>query len=279
MLGSLAARDRMTLQGARANEGHEQEWGRRWVQPWTVACDSWAPRRSLAALTVLLMSMAMVSLPTPPGTGVQAPAMRVTRGIAIADDGASLFGELLFALLVALEKTLEEDRVGDVIDADIEDGCAGLDELGGDETGTSDGGDEDVSATADGGQVLGAGVADGDGCAGVEQQHGQRTTDDIAAADDDGLLAFDGNVGAAQDLHASGRGAGDEAGTLGAEIADVGGVEAVDILIRRDGEQDALGIDVGGQRKLDENAIDFIAGIELLDEGDEFVGGRSLRGR
>src|SRR5208282_4607371 len=38
------------------------------------------PRRSFAALTVLLISMAMVSGPTPPGTGVMAPATSATLG-------------------------------------------------------------------------------------------------------------------------------------------------------------------------------------------------------
>lgn len=38
------------------------------------------PRRSLAARTVLDMSMAMVSGPTPPGTGVSAPATSATSG-------------------------------------------------------------------------------------------------------------------------------------------------------------------------------------------------------
>ncbi len=50
-------------------------------------------------------------------------------------------------------------------------------------------------------------------------------------------------------------------------------METIHILLRRDGEQDALGVDVGGQRKLDEDAINVIAGIELLDEGDELFGG------
>src|SRR5277367_6060971 len=39
-----------------------------------------APRRSRAALMVLLINMAMVSGPTPPGTGVSAPATLATSG-------------------------------------------------------------------------------------------------------------------------------------------------------------------------------------------------------
>src|SRR6266849_4402821 len=45
----------------------------------TVALSAW-PRRSLAAFTVLLMSMVMVMGPTPPGTGVSAPAVFTASG-------------------------------------------------------------------------------------------------------------------------------------------------------------------------------------------------------
>ena len=101
-------------------------------------------------------------------------------------------------------------------------------------------------------------VADGDGGVGVGQQHGQGLADNVAASDDDRLLTLDGNVGAAENLHASGGGAGDEAGTLGAEVADVDRVEAIHILFRGDGEQNALGVHVVRQGKLDEDAIDVV---------------------
>ena len=44
------------------------------------AGNAFRPRRMAAAFTVLLISMAMVSGPTPPGTGVYAPAMLTTSG-------------------------------------------------------------------------------------------------------------------------------------------------------------------------------------------------------
>lgn len=196
-------------------------------------------------------------------------------GVAVSDNGAALFGELLFTLFVALEEALEEDRVGNVIDTDIEDGGSGLDEFCGDEAGTANGGDQDVATAADRRQIAGAGVADGYSGVGVGEEHGQGAADDVTASDDDRFLTFDGDVGATKDFHASGGGAGDEAGTLGAEIADVDGMEAIDILLRGDGEEDALGIDMGRQGKLDKDAIDLIAGIELLDQGNQFAGRRS----
>jgi uncharacterized protein YbaR (Trm112 family) len=54
-------------------------------------------------------------------------------------------------------------------------------------------------------------------------------------------------------------------------------MEAIDILLRRDGEEDALGVHVAGQGKLDEDAINVITGIELFDQSDELVSGRRLR--
>jgi hypothetical protein len=55
-------------------EAGRLETGRAAVTP-----AGWA-RLSRAALIVLLMSMAMVSGPTPPGTGVMAPAICMTSG-------------------------------------------------------------------------------------------------------------------------------------------------------------------------------------------------------
>ena len=48
-----------------------------------------APRRALAAVTVFFSSIAIVSGPTPPGTGVKAPATLATFGMNIADDDRS----------------------------------------------------------------------------------------------------------------------------------------------------------------------------------------------
>ena len=68
-------RHRRLPRGDPAGESDAQHQG------WDLtAAGARAPRRSLAALTVLLISMAMVSGPTPPGTGVYAPATSTTSG-------------------------------------------------------------------------------------------------------------------------------------------------------------------------------------------------------
>ena len=56
-----------------------------------------APRRMRAAFTVLLISMAMVSGPTPPGTGVYAPATSTTSGMNVAHKNRALSRETIRA--------------------------------------------------------------------------------------------------------------------------------------------------------------------------------------
>ena len=50
-------------------------------------------------------------------------------------------------------------------------------------------------------------------------------------------------------------------GLAGLQASDVDGVESVDILAGRDGFEQALGVDVRGKRELDEDAVDFVAGV------------------
>jgi hypothetical protein len=40
-------------------------------------------------------------------------------------------------------------------------------------------------------------------------------------------------------------------------------MKAVHILVRSDGVEQRLGVDLRGQRQLDENAVDLVAGVEL----------------
>ncbi len=114
----------------------------------------------------------------------------------------------------------------------------------------------------DGGEVAGLGMADGDGGVLVEEQHGGGLAHDVAAADDDGVLAGDGNVAALENLNDAGGGAGRERGTAGLQTAGVDGVEAVYVFCGGDGVEEHLGVDLFGQRKLDEDAVDVVAGVE-----------------
>ena len=107
----------------------------------------------------------------------------------------------------------------------------------------------------------------------MEQEHGHRFTDDVAAPDDDGVLTGDRNVVTPENLNDAVGRAGAQAGASGREQADVERMETVDIFFGRDGEQDALRIDVRRQRKLYENAIDVRRVVEVPDENQEVFSG------
>ena len=58
------------------------------------------------------------------------------------------------------------------------------------------------------------------------------------------------------------------------QAANVLGVNAVDVLARIDGEQHAPRVDAGGQRQLDQDAVDAAVGVQRRDDLQELVGGR-----
>ena len=98
-----------------------------------------------------------------------------------------------------------------------------------------------------GAEVAGLGVADGDGGVLMEQEHGGGLADDVAAPDDDGMLAGDGNLAALEDFDDSGRRAGRERGAAGLETAGVDGMKAVDIFGWDDGIEESFGVDLAGK--------------------------------
>jgi hypothetical protein len=78
---------------------------------------------------------------------------------------------------------------------------------------------------------------------------------------------------AAKNFHTAGGGASDESGAIGDELAEIHGMEAVDVFVRRDGFEDALGIDLWGKRELDKDAINVVVIVEVGDELKHVVGG------
>ena len=142
-------------------------------------------------------------------------------------------------------------RIGHAVDAHIDDDGAGLDHVGRDEFGAADGGDEDVGLAGDRGQVGGLRVADGDGGVGprllLEGEQGDGFADDEAAAEDDNVLAVQFHAGAHEQFHDAGGRAGDESGIIFlGDLAEVDGVEAVDVLLRGHAAEDGELVDVLG---------------------------------
>ena len=99
----------------------------------------------------------------------------------------------------------------------------------------------------------------------VEQEHGGGLADDVAAPDDDSMLAGDGKAAALEDFNDAGGRAGRERGTASEQAAGVDGVKAVNILGGSDGVEEDFGIDLRRERELDEDAVDVVAVIETGD--------------
>jgi hypothetical protein len=122
-------------------------------------------------------------------------------------------------------------------------------------------------------------VADGDRGVGIEQKHGHGLADDVAAAHDDGFLSGDWDVRPPQDFHDTAGSARHESWALRGEKPDVHRVEAVDILGGIDRHQHLLGIDLWRQGKLDEDAVNVVASVQLIDQVEQFPSSDRLRRR
>ena len=138
--------------------------------------------------------------------------------------------------------------------------------------GLAGGGDDDIGLAGLGGQVLGAGVAQGDGgvLAAAGKHQANRATHGHAAADDHGFGAVKFNAEAAQQVQAAVRGAGQGCILVEHELAQVDGVQAVGILFGVDALEDGVFIQVLRQRELDDVAGAGVIGVELINDGLEF---------
>ena len=80
-----------------------------------------------------------------------------------------------------------------------------------------------------------------------------------------------GTCVAAQQLEDAGGRGGDEARLVEPEAADVHRVEAVDVLVRIDAVEDAAPRQMGRQRKLHQDAVDRVVGVERVDERQQLA--------
>jgi hypothetical protein len=200
-------------------------------------------------------------------------------GVDIADDDRAALGEGSFAFFVAGEVAVELFAGVDAIDANVDKGYAGLDHLRSDVAGAADGGDEDVGLARDLCEVFRFGMADGNSCILVQQEHGGGLADDVAAAHNDSMLAGDRKATALENFDdACGR-AGREGWTAGLQAACIHRVEAVDVFGWIDGVEELFGVDLGGEGELDEDAVDFVAVVEGSDEVEHLAGGDGVGGR
>ena len=111
----------------------------------------------------------------------------------------------------------------------------------------------------------------------LHEEGGEWFADDVAAADDDNVLAGDGDVGGHEEmLDAAGR-AGDDPGFAEEEAADVVGMKSVDVFVDRYAAHDVADVQVGGERLLDEDGVNVGVLVEELDLAGELGWGDGLR--
>lgn len=145
--------------------------------------------------------------------------------------------------------------VSAAVDAHVDDDSAGLDHIAGDKALAAHGGHQNIGGGADLFQVLGLGVADGDGGVLGQQQQRGGLAHDVGAADDHGIFTGDLGAGGLDHADAACRGAGQIAGLADLHAAHVDGRETVHILLRRDGVDDGLLVDLLRQGQLDQDTV------------------------
>jgi hypothetical protein len=138
-------------------------------------------------------------------------------------------------------------------------------------SGDADGGDEDVGAADHFGQVAGAAVGHGHRAILPEEELRHRLADDVGAADHHRLEARKVAEPVLQEHQAAERRAGDEAALADREPAGVDDVEAVDVLGRVDRVDHRLVVEALGERELDEDSVDPVVAVQLLDEVEQLA--------
>src|SRR4029077_6257240 len=122
-------------------------------------------------------------------------------------------------------------------------------------------------------------MADSDSGVGMHQEQCHGFADDVATAENNGVCAFDGDAVAAKNLHAACGRAGDESGAAADQTTEAYWMKAVNVLRGIDSLENALGVDLGREGKLDENAIDGVIVVQVLDEAQHLFGGDGGRMR
>ena len=195
----------------------------------------------------------MVIGPTPPGTGVIAPAIWPPRRRRHRRRAGVL-----------------PPSPGDAVDADIDHRGAGLDPVAAHHLGLADRGDQDVGAARHRRQVARARMGDRHGAMLGEQQRRHRLADDVGAADHHRLGAGERAQARAQQ-HAGSHTACTAPAPRRRSTSRPAllRVEAVDVLGRVDRVDDALRVDLLRQRQLHQDAVDRGIGVEPRDQGEQ----------
>ena len=192
----------------------------------------------------------MVIGPTPPGTGVIAPATALTPAKSTSPTSrvlpSSAAGTRLMPTSITQAPGFTQSRL--------------------DHFRPPDRGDDDVGAADDIGEVARPRMGDGDGAALLDQQLRHRLADQDRAADDDGVEPRKLAEPVLEQHQAAERGAGDEAGQAQRQPAGADRGQAIDVLARVDPVDHRLLVEMVGKRQLDEDAVDRGIGVEPVDQ-------------
>src|SRR6185437_8805954 len=189
----------------------------------------------------------------------------IDTGMNITDQGEPFLLEGLFADRVSGEELPEYLLVSYAVHPHVNHRCSWLYELVRYQARLPNGRDEDVRLTANFSQVARLGMANGDGGIMVQQQQSHGLADHKASSDYHRAAACYWNVASEQDLHYSGWSAGHQGRTPCYQISHVDRMEAVHILLRRDRQQDLLGIHLWRQRQLHKDAVNIVTAVPLCD--------------
>ena len=153
------------------------------------------------------------------------------------------------------------------VDAHVQHHLAGGQTLGGHRSSLACRRHQQICPTALGGQVGGAGVADGDGGMTAQQQHGHRFANDQTAAHHHRPLALQLVAVVVQDFQAGLGGAGRVSRAAAGKYRRQGpGSDAVHVLGGGEGGADCGLIHVLGQGAKQETAVDGVVPVDLLDD-------------
>ena len=130
----------------------------------------------------------------------------------------------------SLEPTRETAQLTrNEVGSNVDDNAAGLEPLALDKLGLADGGDNNVGILESLLDIGSPRVALRDGRVTLAEESADGRTDNVGPAEDDSLLASNGNAGRVEEVDDSGGGAGREerGGETGGKVANVGGMETV----------------------------------------------------
>lgn len=179
-------------------------------------------------------------------------------------------GDLLGGVVVDITDQSLAGLLGGILNevgADIDDNGTWLDPLTLDEVCLANGRDKNISVLYVVLNVLGVAVADGDGAVGLVEEVGDWGADNVTAPKNDSVLASKVNTSGLEELHDtlwSARGEQWLSTTLG-ELANVGGTEAINILLVGDSGRDVVLGHMLWHWKLDQDTVDGWVVVLLLD--------------